>query len=66
MLNVCFKPVFSAGILTGQSLLLQPMDNATLTANYLSSASDNFLPYIVNPYNTTDKLERLLHGRSVI
>ncbi|XP_076085497.1 uncharacterized protein LOC143056293 [Mytilus galloprovincialis] len=52
-------------IFIGQSLLLQPMDNATLTENYLSSASDSFLPYIVNPYNTTDKLERLLHGRWV-
>ncbi|XP_033763071.1 uncharacterized protein LOC117344449 isoform X3 [Pecten maximus] len=51
------------GLLPGQTIVVTPLDDATVQKDYRSDASLNFVPYIVNPSTTSDLTERLLQKR---
>lgn len=47
----------------GQSIVLQPLDKGDLTTSYASDSSSQFQPYIVNPADTLDMVDRTLYKR---
>lgn len=49
----------------GQSIMLQPLDYDDLTTDYRADVAFNFQPYIVNPSETKDMVERILYKRFV-
>ncbi|XP_071123199.1 uncharacterized protein [Mytilus edulis] len=51
------------GLMPGQSIMLQPLDVEELTTDYRADVALNFQPYIVNPTETADMVERLLFKR---
>ncbi|CAC5409205.1 unnamed protein product [Mytilus coruscus] len=51
------------GLASGQSILMEPLDSSDLTAVYDSVSSTQFQPYIVNPNDTMDLVDRLLYRR---
>ena len=54
---------FSVGLVPGQSILVNELTEAELTATYTSAASFDFVSYITNPNDSMDLVERLLFGR---
>ncbi|XP_052806219.1 uncharacterized protein LOC128235437 [Mya arenaria] len=55
---------FPGGMNDGQSVLLNELSEEELTTIYQSDATPAFRPYIVNPFETLNKTERLLHKRT--
>ncbi|XP_076076023.1 uncharacterized protein LOC143046845 [Mytilus galloprovincialis] len=51
------------GLASGQSVLMEPLDSTDLTAVYDSVSSTQFQPYIVNPSDTMNLVDRLLYRR---
>ncbi|VDI50948.1 Hypothetical predicted protein, partial [Mytilus galloprovincialis] len=51
------------GLASGQSILMEPLDSSDLTTVYDSVSSAEFQPYIVNPNDTMDLVDRLLYRR---
>ncbi|CAG2187681.1 unnamed protein product [Mytilus edulis] len=51
------------GLMPGQSIMLQPLDYDDLTTDYRADVAFNFQPYIVNPSETKDMVERILYKR---
>ncbi|KAK3612537.1 hypothetical protein CHS0354_024514 [Potamilus streckersoni] len=52
-----------SGLNPGQSLITAVLENNDLTTQYRSDASMDFVPYIVNPNDTMDLVERKLARR---
>ncbi|KAK3612515.1 hypothetical protein CHS0354_024486 [Potamilus streckersoni] len=52
-----------SGLNPGQSLITAVLENSDLTTQYRSDASMDFVPYIVNPNDTLDLVERKLARR---
>lgn len=46
-------------------MMLQPLDYDDLTTDYRADVAFNFQPYIVNPSETEDMVERILYKRFV-
>ncbi|XP_052806221.1 uncharacterized protein LOC128235438 [Mya arenaria] len=55
---------FPGGMNDGQSVLLKELSEKELTTIYQSDATPAFKPYIVNPFETLNKTERLLYKRT--
>ncbi|XP_076116641.1 uncharacterized protein LOC143084119 [Mytilus galloprovincialis] len=51
------------GLESGQSIMMQPLEEKDLITDYRSDSSPHFQPYIVNPDTTSDMVERLLYKR---